>query len=91
MADRWVAWIQFRPFSRRGVFLILLLMEFGILVGSYALIFSLRVWIWTVPEETSLGELPAWFRGGFSSYLVVNSCFRITSPGSSLVGLRLYV
>ena len=91
MADRWVAWIQFRPFSRRGVFLILLLMEFGILVGSYALIFSLRVWIWTVSEETSLGELRPGSGGGVSFYLVVNSCFRITSPGSSLVGLRLYV
>ena len=67
MADRWVAWIQFRPFSRRGVFLILLLMEFGILVGFCALIFSLRVWIGIVLEETLLGEMPGMLQGGGSS------------------------
>ena len=66
-------------------------MEFGILVGSYALIFSLRVWIWTVSEETSLGELRPGSGGGVSFYLVVNSCSRITSPGSSIVGPRLCV
>ena len=82
MADRWVAWIQFRLFSRRGVFLIPLLMEFGILVGSYALIFSLRVWIWTVSEETSLGELRPGSGGGspFISWLTLAPGLQVPAP-----------
>ena len=71
--------------------LILSLMEFGILVGFCALIFSLRVWIGIVLEETLSGELSGMLQGGGLLYLVDDSCFRITSSGSSLVGLRLYV